>query len=64
MEVHGNRCSEPFMENNSLIYKGLLLGRRRCASVWQWISILCLKFVGLSNCGKMYRLFLCLFLKL
>ena len=63
IKMHGNRFSEPFMENNSLVYNVLLLGKRRCAYVWQWISILFPAFVGLSNCGKLDRLFLFLFLK-
>ena len=64
IKVHGNRFSEPFMENNSLVFNMLQLGKRHCEFIWQRESILFPTYVELSNCVKLYRLFLFLSLKI
>ena len=64
IKMHGTRFSEPFMENNSLVFNMLQLGKRHCEFIWQREGILFPKYVELTNFVKLYRLFLFLSLKL
>ena len=34
IKMHGNRFSEPFMENNGLAFNMLQLGKRHCEFIW------------------------------